>query len=158
MIVIESSVLFDQPRWLELRRSLWPTAERATLLAEMKEQLAHPERYAPFLAYAIADDGRRSAIGFAEASLRYEYVNGARHLQAPDIPAAFLEGLYVVPTHRHAGVARQLVRAVIRWARSHGCHELLSDVMLENISGQKVHEALGFEETERVVFFRQDIQ
>ena len=39
------------------------------------------------------------------------------------------------------------------WAVDRGCIEFASDVLLQNALGQRVHEALGFEETERVVFY-----
>jgi aminoglycoside 6'-N-acetyltransferase I len=34
-----------------------------------------------------------------------------------------------------------------------GCSEFASDVVLINKVGQQVHEALGFNESERVVFY-----
>ncbi|KJT50368.1 Aminoglycoside 6'-N-acetyltransferase, partial [Salmonella enterica subsp. enterica serovar Heidelberg str. RI-11-013343] len=35
-----------------------------------------------------------------------------------------------------------------------GCREMASDTTPENTISQKVHQALGFEETERVIFYR----
>ncbi len=35
-----------------------------------------------------------------------------------------------------------------------GCREIASDTSPENTISQKVHQALGFEETERVIFYR----
>jgi aminoglycoside 6'-N-acetyltransferase I len=46
-----------------------------------------------------------------------------------------------------------LCEALEDWAADLGCIEFASDVMLQNALGQKVLEALGFEETERVVFY-----
>lgn len=106
--------------------------------------LAQPQRYAQFVAY---DAGQ--PVGLAEAALRSDYVNGAETSLV-----AFLEGLYVVPDSRTKGVARSLLQEVIRWAREQGCRELASDALLENTSSHAVHRALGFQETERVVFFR----
>ena len=40
------------------------------------------------------------------------------------------------------------------WVRSVGCSELASDALLENETCHAVHRALGFQETERVAFFR----
>ena len=34
-----------------------------------------------------------------------------------------------------------------------GCNEFASDVLLHNEAGQRAHEALGYTETERVVFY-----
>jgi aminoglycoside 6'-N-acetyltransferase I len=71
-----------------------------------------------------------------------------------DLPVAFLEGIYVVPEFRLRGVARTLVDAVMIWAKAAGCHELASDSLLPNTDAHAAHRALGFEETERVVYFR----
>jgi aminoglycoside 6'-N-acetyltransferase I len=79
-------------------------------------------------------------------------VNGAQ-----SSPVGFLEGLYVVPRARRNGVARALVAEVGRWARDFGCSELASDAALANAASHAVHRALGFEETERVVFFRKQL-
>jgi aminoglycoside 6'-N-acetyltransferase I len=107
--------------------------------------LASPDRFAQFVAYSAPGE----AVGLAEASMRIDYVNGT-----VSSPVAFLEGLYVVPPARRRGVAQSLVCVVSDWARSRGCSELASDTLLENEASQAVHRALGFEETERVVFFR----
>jgi len=43
--------------------------------------------------------------------------------------------------------------AIERWGARSGCSEFASDALLENELGHSVHEALGFRETERVVYF-----
>ena len=43
------------------------------------------------------------------------------------------------------------------WARHAGCREIASDAVLENSISHAVRRALGFEETERVVFFRRKL-
>jgi aminoglycoside 6'-N-acetyltransferase I len=142
--VIERCRSVHAPGWLELRQALWPHASRDAHLAEMVAFCADPARYAQFVAYR---DGEPA--GLAEAALRGDYVNGTQ-----SSPVTFLEGLYVVPELRRQGVARTLVGEVARWARACGCSELASDASLENATSQAAHRALGFEETERVVFFR----
>jgi aminoglycoside 6'-N-acetyltransferase I len=67
---------------------------------------------------------------------------------------AFLEGIYVEPAFRRTGVARQLVQAVEDWAKLAGCSELASDTDIANVASQQLHNALGFSETQRVVYFR----
>ena len=69
-------------------------------------------------------------------------------------PVAFLEGIYVAPFARNLGVAKALVQAAEFWARERGCVEFASDAAIENESSHAMHRALGFAETERVVFFR----
>jgi aminoglycoside 6'-N-acetyltransferase I len=114
----------------------------------MRSYVASPQRYANFIAYSRS----REAIGLAEVSVRSDYVNGTQ-----SSPVAFLEGLYVVPQSRRKGVARALVAVAGEWGRRAGCSELASDAVLENSLSHVVHRALGFEETERVVYFRRKL-
>ncbi len=147
-MLIEACESTDHPDWLRLREALWPDCARAEHLAAMNSFVAQPERYVQFLAYSPT----REAIGFAELSLRSDYVNGTE-----SSPVAFLEGLYVVPQARRKGVARALVAVASEWGRRAGCIELASDAVLENSISHLVHRALGFEETERVVYFRRKL-
>ena len=63
----------------------------------------------------------------------------------------------VAPAWRRRGIARQLIAAGMDWGRSRGRTEMASDVQLANLRSQAMHEALGFEETERLVTYRMDI-
>lgn len=147
-IVVEVCMSVEQPGWLALRQALWPQYGSEAHLAEMASFLANPRRYGHFVAY----DASRRPLGFAEASVRTDYVNGTE-----TSPVAFLEGIYVIPQARRDGVAAALVRAVSHWAQCAGCSELASDALLENQISHAVHRALGFEETERVVYFRKPL-
>jgi len=129
-------------RWLALRLALWPDAPEEHLPG-MADALARGH----YIRLAVAVDG--SVLGFVEASKRVDYVNGTH-----SSPVAFLEGLYVVPNVRRQGVARTLVESVVKWAVHEGCTELASDALIDNDTGHTVHRSLGFEETERVVYFR----
>lgn len=144
-VMVERCVSVEQTGWLQLRAALWPHCAEAEQLAEMAEFLAQPERFIQLVAYA----GAGEPVGLVEASLRNDYVNGTE-----SSPVAFLEGLYVAPTHRRRGIARELVSAVVEWATTRGCKEFASDAALENEVSHRVHRSLGFEETERVVYFR----
>lgn len=128
-----------------LRAELWPEEDAAGHLREALEALGRRNREIAFLAF----DAKGAAIGFAEASLRHDHVNGTH-----GSPVGFLEGLYVVPAARRGGVGRALVAAVERWTRDRGCAELASDAALDNAAGHAAHVAYGFEETERVAYFR----
>jgi aminoglycoside 6'-N-acetyltransferase I len=110
----------------------------------MAQFLIQPEKYANFVAY----DHDERPVGLAEASVRSDYVNGTS-----SSPVGFLEGLFVVPDSRKQGIGRDLVSEVSNWALSMGCVEFASDTQLENILSQRVHKALGFAETERVVYY-----
>jgi aminoglycoside 6'-N-acetyltransferase I len=129
------------PRWLAMRMSLWPGSETEHL-PYMADAIARGH----FVRLAI--DANGSAVGFVEASKRVDYVNGTN-----TSPVAFLEGLYVEPAARGNGVARAMVAAVDAWAIAEGCTELASDSPLENVAAHAAHRALGFVETERVVYF-----
>ena len=91
-------------------------------------------------------------MGFAEATLRMDNVNGCA-----TSPVAFLEGIYVERWARRQGVARALVGVVEQWGREMGCREFASDALLENVGSHSMHRGLGFQETERVVYFRKDL-
>jgi len=134
--------------WLRLRLCLWPEGTEAEHAVYMADAIARGH----FVRLALTQSGA-TAIGFVEASKRVDYVNGTS-----SSPVAFLEGLYVEPTSRRKGVARALVEAVEAWAATEGCTELASDSPLENSAAHAAHYALGFEETERVVYFRKAVR
>jgi aminoglycoside 6'-N-acetyltransferase I len=142
--VIERCNSLDQPGWLEFRMALWPDAGADDHRGYMAISLAQPERFLQLMMY----DGNRQPIGFIEGSIRGDYVNGTE-----TSPVGFVEGVYVAPAWRRKGVARALYEAIGDWAQARGCRELASDALLDNEASQRAHRALGFEETERVVYF-----
>jgi len=135
----------ESEQWLELRTALWPQSGREEHLAEMAEFVAEPGKYVQFIFYAAG----QKAIGLAEASIRSDHVNGTE-----SSPVAFLEGLYVSPKYRRQGIAAALVNEVKSWALRNSCNELASDVSLDNTVSQSLHLAMGFKETERVVYYK----
>lgn len=143
MIAVTQAEERDVADWLTLRDALWPHA-----LAENPDEIAALLANAEQVAF-IARDGGGRPVGFAEASIRSDYVNGCE-----TSPVGFLEGIYVAPEARRQGVARLLVAAVVEWSRAHGCSELASDAAIDNDRSHRMHAALGFSETERVVYFR----
>jgi aminoglycoside 6'-N-acetyltransferase I len=134
--------------WIRLRTELWPEETADDCRAAIEDMLAKPDRFAAF----VATDPSGELAGFAEASLRGDYVNGCT-----TSPVAFLEGLYVVPERRREGIASGLVGVVEAWAREHGCTELASDALIDNADSHALHRAVGFTETERVVYFRKNL-
>lgn len=141
--MIKRCTWLDHAGWLPLREALWPGSaadnERDTL-----SMLNAPHRYLVLTCV----DANGQTQGFAEASIREDYVNGTS-----TSPVAFLEGLFVAPGSRNQGIARQLVAGVEQWARDMNCAELASDALLDNHASHAMHQALGFAETERVVYF-----
>ena len=136
----------DDTGWLALRRALFPHRDEAVLRAEMDRFAAQPERHAQFL--VIDEEG--VPVGLAEVSLRADHVPGTR-----GTPVAFLEAIYVIPQARRHGLARALVTHARAWGRAQGCSEFASDALLDNADSHALHRALGFEETLRIVCFRQ---
>ncbi|MDQ7286748.1 aminoglycoside N-acetyltransferase AAC(6')-Iak [Stenotrophomonas sp. Sm5341] len=136
----------DAVAWAQLRLGLWPDADDPleTLVAALAEDAG-----AVFLACAAGGQ----AIGFAEVRLRQDYVNGT-----DSSPVGFLEGWYVQPQWQGCGVGRALLAAVRAWTRDAGCRELASDSRVEDVQAHAAHRACGFEETERVVYFRMPLE
>jgi aminoglycoside 6'-N-acetyltransferase I len=126
-----------------MRAALWPDEDPAELESGLDELLADQTQVA-FV--AERDDGRLA--GFAEASVR-RYANSN-----DESPCAFLEGWWVDEDVRRSGVGRALVAAVEDWARGQGFTELGSDALLDNALSHAAHHRLGFEERERVIYFR----
>lgn len=136
----------DAADWAGMREALWPTGgDHGTHAQDIARLLADPGNTINL----IARQEGGAALGFAEASLRHDYVNGC-----DSSPVAFLEGIYVTPEARGQGVARALIATIEAWARSQGATELASDAALDNIGSHGMHNALGFAETQRVVFFK----
>jgi aminoglycoside 6'-N-acetyltransferase I len=131
--------------WLALRAEfipeLEPDEQRSFLQAFARDSAA-------FCAFVARDD-QDGLLGFAEVAVRTDFVNGCEHR-----PALFLEGIYVRPEHRGRGVARALCEAAGRWGSEQGCLEFASDVYIDDYDSLAAHRGLGFEETERVVYFR----
>lgn len=133
------------PDWLALRSAFWDGESEeehfATLCKFRKE-------HAPYFAF-IANGENGEALGFAEISVRRDYVNGCE-----SSPVLYLEGLFVRPDCRGTGIARALCHAAEDWGAARGIREFASDSDIDNTGSIRAHLGLGFEETERVVYFR----
>jgi aminoglycoside 6'-N-acetyltransferase I len=137
----------DVDDWAALRHALWPEGSIAEHAAEAWAMLDDGNAIA-----LVARDDAGAAIGFAEAALRHDYVNGCE-----TSPVLFLEGIFVAPEARRQGIARALIDRVAQWGRMRGCREFASDAALDNAASHALHATLGFAETERVVYFRQTL-
>ena len=144
VITVNRATEADLIDWARMRLALWPKSSFEKHEADIAAALAGASEGLNLIARST--DGVPE--GFAEASIRHDYVNGTK-----TSPVAFLEGIYVEPQFRGTGVARQLVGAIETWARQSGCSELASDADITNLVSQQMHEALGFAETQRVVYF-----
>lgn len=134
----------DLEEWVRLRVALWPDADQDEVAEEIPAWLEDGD---PRLFSVVVDreDGRLG--GYMECSLR---------LQAEGClssPVAYIENWYVDEDLRRQGISGQLLEAVGRWARYRGCAEIASACVLGNDIGEAVHEALGFEEVDRLIHY-----
>ena len=93
-VVIATCTAAHAGAWAELRTELWPDGTANEHLDFAIAAVGEPTRLVAFL--ARDDDGH--LLGFAEAALRFDYVNGCS-----TSPVAFLEGLYVREAARRRG-------------------------------------------------------
>ena len=121
---------------------LWPE-HSAEEMAEEFESLLTREDAAVFL---YREQGK--AVGFAQCQLHRDYVEGTK-----TSPVGYLEGIYVREDVRRQGIARKLLSACESWAKVQGCMEFASDCELNNVKSQRFHQAVGFEEANRIVAY-----
>jgi aminoglycoside 6'-N-acetyltransferase I len=149
-VQIETCNYGHADNWADLRAKLWPRYSLEYHRTEISDLLSKSaNNRVAFIAIA----GTGQAIGFAEAALRHDFVNGCE-----SSPVIFLEGIYVIPSARRGGVAMSLYKMVEAWGIQSGCHEIASDTPTANTDSQIFHKVLGFEERERVVFFRKVVR
>lgn len=130
---------------IDLAMKLWPENEMKELRDEFKEIMTS-EKERVF----VVEDSR--IIGFCHIALRFEYVEGCS-----SSPTGYLEGIFVEGSHRKQGVAKKLVNLGIEWSRENGCNQFASDVELGNVDSQSFHQAIGFDEVNRLVAYIKQI-
>ncbi|MDQ4123747.1 MAG: GNAT family N-acetyltransferase [Acidobacteriota bacterium] len=131
--------------WSRLRKELWAHVAEDENLIELEQVLADGGKSQIFL----AENGDGEIIGFLEASLRYEYVEGCDYT-----PVGYIEGWFVEENYRRKQVGRELVEAAENWARVCGCLEMASDCELENSVSRAAHFGVGYEEAARIIHFK----
>lgn len=136
----------DDDEWLRLRLALWSDHTLQGLRSEMDE-IKVDERQVVF----VVQRGNGELGGFLEASLR-QMADGC-----DTSPVGYIEGWYVDPDLRREGYGQRLVQAAETWARDHGCQEVASDCLVDNVISLQAHTALGYEEVERLIHFRKDL-
>ena len=144
---IREIVEADSPEWLRMRIALWPGSDsdhEADIARFFRERLDRKRTF-------VAEDDAGRLVGFLELDQRW-YAPGCA-----SSPVPFIEGWFVDPDVRRSGVGGALVRAAEDWARAAGFTEIGSDVEIDNLDSIAAHEALGYEETDRVVSFRRSL-
>lgn len=138
----------DLPATVRLAGELWPHHTLEELEEELESYIDNKES-AIFLAY----QGERRPCGFAQCSLRRDYVEGT-----DSSPVGYLEGIYVYGPFRRLGIARLLAETCQQWAIQAGCQEFASDCELTNEESRKFHLALGFQEINRIICFTKKLR
>ena len=96
----------------------------------LRERFNHGESVL-FLAHASS-----VAIGFAQLYPSFSSVSLARTF--------ILNDLYVLPGHRRAGVASELLSAAVNYARAFGAIRVTLNTDIQNSSAQATYEAAGW--------------
>ena len=138
----------DAPSWQRMREALWPdeSGDHAREIASyFSGRRTNPAEV------LIACLGSGAAIGFVELSIR-AYAEGCTTDRV-----AFVEGWFVDAAHRGQGIGASLIAAAEEWGRASHCTELASYTHTFNESSIYAHNALGFEEVERLVAFRKSL-
>ena len=109
-MVIRHVTIADAEAWARMREALWPgDPHSADIAAFFAGTLSEPG------AVLIAEPNPGVPVAVVELSVR-------RDLPSTEgAPTGYVEGLYVEPHHRVAGITRRLLRAAQQWARQRGC-------------------------------------
>ncbi len=144
-LTIREAMEKDFPRWILMRKKLWPTSSYDEL--KDVDHLYKSEKFTCFIA-----EIESTLIGFMELSIR-PYVNGC-----DSSPVAFIEGIWVDEKWQKRGIGNLFVKKAEEWARNLAIRELASDTRIESLASIHAHNTWGFVETERVVYFKKDLQ
>jgi RimJ/RimL family protein N-acetyltransferase len=115
----------------------WLTLRRA--------QVERDPRWAPWSLRAIVLRDIGEMVGYAN-------FHGPPGVNDTATPGAAEVGYTVFPAHRNAGIATEVARAMIDWARArHGVRHFISGVAPDNLPSRRVNEKLGFVPTGQVL-------
>jgi aminoglycoside 6'-N-acetyltransferase I len=137
----------DFDEWARMRIALWPHLDAEECLIEMRRMLADPDRVVIF----VSEHSVGRLQGFIEAGFR----DVAQDCTTS--PVGYIEGWFVDPEARRAGVGRALVEAAENWARAKGCQEMASDTHVANTLSQQAHRRLGYEPGPPIIPFRKSL-
>lgn len=144
--MIKQAEVHDSRNVAELARLLWPDNDINYLQNEMIEYITS-NKTAVFL-YFI----ETVTVGFAQCSLRNDYVEGTK-----SSPVGYLEGVFVKDEYRNRGIGKNLVLQCEIWAKKKGCSEFASDCELSNSESLNFHLHLGFQEANRIICFKKSV-
>ena len=144
--MIKRATSSDNRILAELAIQMWDSALLGELEADFAE-IADSEKAVCFIKFS-----EDIPIGFAQCSLRNDYVEGT-----DSSPVGYLEGVFVKEEYRNKGYAKELLLTCEKWAKDMGCSEFASDCELTNENSLKFHLSAGFDEVNRIICFRKNI-
>lgn len=130
----------------KMATKIWENQNEDELEEEFKEILQSDEETC-FIAFV-----KDMPVGFANVSLRCDYVEGTE-----SSPVGYLEGIFVEENYRKQNIAKNLVKSCEDWTKKIGCTEFASDCLLDNTQSLKFHLAIGFIEANRIICFKKDL-
>ena len=142
----------DREPLARLFHALWPENPAEHYAEEITPTLAGtPVSSLPTI-ILVAESADTTLVGFLEVAMR-------SHADGCDVrhPVGYLEGWYLIESHRGRGLGKQLLAAAENWARAQGCTEMASDAWIDNDLSHRVHERLGFEVVDRCVHYRKSL-
>jgi len=101
----------------------------------------------PTCAIIVAARPDEGLGGFLEVGMR-KYAEGCQ-----SSPVGYIEGWYVDADLRELGLGKQLVQSAETWARQNGLSEMASDCSIDNEISRQAHQALEYQEVERLIHF-----
>jgi aminoglycoside 6'-N-acetyltransferase I len=141
----------DLDQLARLCEALWPKSSAEEHAQELRLLLAGKAALVVTMPLTIfvAEVSDGTLVGLLEVDLR-SHADGCN----PSRAVGYIEGWYVAEEYRHRGVGKKLLAKAEDWARSHSCHEMASDAIIDNEVSQCAHEALGYEVVDRCVHYR----
>jgi len=146
-IRVRPATRHDMEDWLRMRKAFWPDCPEDKHRQEMEQSLSLPG------VVFVAEHKEAGLVGFAEISIRKDYVEGAS-----GGPVPYVEGWYVDETYQGSGIGRSLIEAAEQWSLEKGFTQIASDTLVDNSKSIAVHTALGFREVERCVHFIKSLE
>lgn len=144
--MIKKAKIKDSSSLAHMAVKMWQDSSVLELEEEFKE-IIHNDNAVVFIKFVD-----EKPIGFAQCSLRFDYVEGTQ-----TSPVGYLEGIFVYEQYRSNGYAKKLLMACEQWAKEKNCSEFASDCELDNHNSYKFHTAVGFTEANRIICFKKHI-
>lgn len=135
------------PVWKRMRQELYSGLDPDFHDGEM-EWIASSGEAECYLAF----DEKGTPIGMMELSLR-NVVDGCI-----GGPVGYVEGIYLEPDHRRAGLGSELMKFATERFLARGCSDMATDAEIDNVDAQEFYRNVGFTESWRVVGFTRSIR